>query len=247
MKQILIIGDQCIDKFVYGEAKRLSPEAPVPVFTPHNTATSNGMAANVARNLRAMAPEYMITTQHNPETLTKTRYIDHKTNHMFLRVDEGDTVKPLELDLKLRASIPEFDAVVVSDYNKGYLPLSVIEYIGKNAKMSFIDSKKKLPLEVASLYTIVKMNEQEYESYNGSLDSISNSLIITLGSKGAKYKHKVFNSLQPKETIDVSGAGDTFLAAFVYWYLQTGSIQSAIVHANEKAAIVVTKKGVAVP
>lgn len=247
MKQILIIGDQCIDKFVYGEAKRLSPEAPVPVFTPHTTTTSSGMAANVARNLQAMAPHYMISTQYNSEVITKTRYIHRKTNHMFLRVDENDSVKPLELDLKLKASIPEFDAVVISDYDKGYLPLSIIEYLGMNAKMSFIDSKKKLPLEIAKLFTVVKMNEQEYESYNGSLDSISNSLVVTLGSKGAKYKHKTFNSLQPKETIDVSGAGDTFLAAFVYWYLETGSIQSAIVHANEKAALVVTKKGVAIP
>ena len=47
MKKILVIGELCIDKFVYGEVKRLSPEAPVPVFNPIVTEENRGMAGNV--------------------------------------------------------------------------------------------------------------------------------------------------------------------------------------------------------
>jgi bifunctional ADP-heptose synthase (sugar kinase/adenylyltransferase) len=165
---------------------------------------------------------------------------------MFLRVDENDQVDPLELNLELTSSIPKYDAVIVSDYNKGFVSLECIEYIGRNAKVSFIDSKKKLPLDILKLYTFVKMNEQEYKSYNGILDKSLDNVIVTLGSKGARYKDKVINSLKPIETSDVSGAGDTFLAAFVDWYLETNSILSAIAHANEKATAVVSKKGVAI-
>ena len=46
------------------------------------------------------------------------------------------------------------------------------------------------------------------------------------------------------ETTDVSGAGDTFVAAFAYKYLKTKNIAESIIYANLCASIVVTKKGV---
>jgi len=42
--KILLIGDSCIDKYVYGDAKRLSPEAPVPVLNYIRTTKTEGMA-----------------------------------------------------------------------------------------------------------------------------------------------------------------------------------------------------------
>ena len=51
MKKILVIGELCIDRFVYGEVKRLSPEAPVPVFNPKDIIENKGMAGNVVENL----------------------------------------------------------------------------------------------------------------------------------------------------------------------------------------------------
>ena len=41
---ILVIGDSCIDKFIYGKCNRLCPEAPVPVFLPSEFTTNPGMA-----------------------------------------------------------------------------------------------------------------------------------------------------------------------------------------------------------
>ena len=51
MVKILVIGELCIDEFIYGEVKRLSPEAPVPVFNPVEKTSNRGMAGNVVSNL----------------------------------------------------------------------------------------------------------------------------------------------------------------------------------------------------
>jgi len=50
-----------------------------------------------------------------------------------------------------------------------------------------------------------------------------------------------------KETIDVSGAGDTFLSAFVLKYVETNDVEIAITFANKMSSIVVSKKGVVTP
>ena len=57
---------------------------------------------------------YMITNQ---ETITKTRYIDEKYNQQILRVDNEPDLKPMSYDLPGE----HFDALVISDYDKGFL------------------------------------------------------------------------------------------------------------------------------
>jgi len=68
-----------------------------------------------------------------------------------------------------------------------------------------------------------------------------------LGAKGAEYKNILFESPNPQQTIDVSGAGDTFTAAFIVKYFETKDERTAIKFANKKAAEVVSKRGVVVP
>jgi len=247
MKKILVIGDFCIDKFVYGRADRLSPEAPVPVFVPIEVKTNDGMAGNVAVNLAAMSTEYGIELQYQDEHITKTRYIDYSTNHMFMRVDEGESnIKPLELDNTIIIRIKEAEAVIVSDYNKGYLTLDTINEIGKLANMSFLDTKKKINSDTIDSYTFIKLNEEEFKkNITDDLDKLK-KIIATLGPKGAQYMDKLY-PVVAKETIDVSGAGDTFLAAFVVNYLQTRDVDIAITFANKMSSIVVSKKGVVTP
>jgi bifunctional ADP-heptose synthase (sugar kinase/adenylyltransferase) len=247
MKKILVIGDRCTDRFVYGECKRLCPEAPVPVFTPTYTVENGGMAENVARNLQAIAKEYQVIIEFQSNLITKTRYVDVKSNHMFLRVDEEKKVEPLILSENIKRSIKESEAVIISDYNKGFINLDIINYVAENAKMTFVDSKKKLPVSLIEKLTFIKMNESEYESYENSLVKVLDKVIITLGSKGAKYRETLYPTPCPKETIDVSGAGDTFLAAFAYFYLETRTESASIRYANEMSAKVVSKKGVVTP
>ena len=80
--KVLVIGDSCTDRFVYGECDRICPEAPVPVFNPEHVVESGGMAWNVQANVRALDMECDIAT---PEQMPiKTRYVDTKTNQMLL-------------------------------------------------------------------------------------------------------------------------------------------------------------------
>jgi ribokinase len=65
--------------------------------------------------------------------------------------------------------------------------------------------------------------------------------------KGAMFNNINYPSPSPKQTIDVSGAGDTFVASFMVKYYKTEDISDSIKFANEMASIVVSKRGVATP
>lgn len=247
MKRILVIGDFCIDYFIYGKTERLSPEAPVPIFIPTQSKVNDGMAGNVARNLMSMTTEYQIELYHQDQQIKKTRYIDQNTNHMFLRVDEGEgSITQLKLTDKIAARIREAEAVIVSDYNKGYLDLETINQIAKLAKLSFLDTKKNINSDTIESYTFIKLNEEEFKKNMTDDPEKLKKIVATLGSKGAQYMGKLYPVIA-KETIDVSGAGDTFLSAFVVNYLQSRDVDLAITFANKMSSIVVSKKGVVTP
>ena len=228
--KVLLIGDSCTDEYVYGSCERLNPEAPVPILKFNRKETKKGMAWNVRENIESFGIEvYMITNQ---ETITKTRYIDEKYNQQILRVDNEPDLKPMNYNLPDE----HFDALVISDYDKGFLSNEkVFELVEWFDGPVFIDSKKtKLPKESC----FVKINDLEFSK----LDNPADNLIITRGSKGAEYQGKLY----PGEKVDIFdavGAGDTFLSALVYFYLKCGKIEEAIPYANKAAAIAVSNFG----
>ena len=243
--KVLVIGETCVDKFVYCDAKRLSPEAPVPVLTPFKSVENPGMAGNTYENVKALAPKAIMASITQKAKITKTRYVEEKSNHMFLRVDEGEN-----FDCKFTwgvfadSTIAEADIVIVSDYNKGFLSNADLKEIARKSKLSILDSKRKLINDVVKEFTFVKLNELEnINNPNLTADNI----ITTLGKKGAEYKNVLFESPKPQDTIDVSGAGDTFTASFIVKYFETKDERIAIKFANEKAAEVVSKRGVVIP
>ena len=243
--KILVIGETCVDKFVYCNAKRLSPEAPVPVLNPIKSVDNPGMAGNTYENVKALAPEAIMASITQKSKITKTRYVEEKSNHMFLRVDEGEKFDcQFQWGMFADSSIAEADIVIVSDYNKGFLTLADLKEIGRKSKLSIIDSKRKLTNEIAEAFTFVKLNESE-RTHNPDLTA--ENIITTLGKKGAEYKNILFESPNPQDTIDVSGAGDTFTAAFIVKYHQLKDERAAIKFANRKAAEVVAQRGVVVP
>ena len=228
--KVLLIGDSCTDEYVYGSCERLNPEAPVPILKFNRKETKKGMAWNVRENIESFGIEvYMITNQ---ETITKTRYIDEKYNQQILRVDNEPELKPMEYDL------PDghFDALVISDYDKGFLSnekiFELVEWF--NGPVFIASKKTKLPKESC----FVKINDLEFSK----LDNPADNLIITRGSKGAEYQGELY----PGEKVDIFdavGAGDTFLSALVYFYLKYGKIEEAIPYANKAAAIAVSNFG----
>lgn len=245
--KITVFGELCKDVFVYGETKRLSPEAPVPVFTPLFTEENPGMAGNVVENLNPVENNIKITFYHQDEIIKKIRYVDFKSNHMFIRVDEGEgNITPLVLNDEIIDNIKESDAIIVSDYNKGFLSENVIKEITYHSRFSIMDTKKKISTDVLSCFNFVKLNESEFLKHDFE-DIWLNKILVTLGSKGAKYMDNVYPSPEPKETIDVSGAGDTFTSSFTLKYLETKDIEKSIIYANKMASIVVSKRGVSTP
>ena len=229
-KKILLIGDSCTDEYVYGVCERLNPEAPVPILKFNRKETNKGMAWNVRENLMSFGIEVYLVT--HKENIIKTRYIDEKYNQQMLRVDNEPFVNPMDYQLPEG----EYDALVISDYNKGFLTEEKIsEIVDSFDGPVFIDTKKDhLPM----LDAYVKINEHEYNNFKSSIDN----LIVTRGGKGCEYKGKLYPA-EKVNVFDVVGAGDTFLSALVYFYLKYGTIEHAIPYANKAAAIAVSNFG----
>jgi len=245
MTKVLVIGETCVDRFIYCKINRLSPEAPVPVLTPLHQITNPGMAGNTLANVKALVPDYYTTYLGQRESITKTRYVEAKSNHMFLRVDEGEEkITPFRWTLDYDILLGQADIVIVSDYNKGFLSNGDLKEIARKSKLSILDSKRKLTDNIIEGFTFVKLNESERLN---NPDLTYNNIITTLGKRGAEYQGEVYESPNPQDTIDVSGAGDTFTAAFIVKYSQIKDISASIKFANEKSSEVVSKRGVVTP
>lgn len=241
MVNVLVIGETCTDKFIYCDALRFSPEAPVPVLTQIEVVENLGMSGNVVRNLKDLS-NIEITHIHQNKQITKTRFVEKKSNHMFIRFDEGEN----EIDNFVNnIDFSKYDFVVVSDYHKGFLSDDDLINISKSANLSILDSKRKLSIEIIKNFNFIKLNEKEFNN-NIEFQNCKN-IITTLGSSGTMYDGKVYPSPNPQETIDVSGAGDTFTASFILKYFETNDVESSIVFANQMSSIVVSKRGVSTP
>jgi bifunctional ADP-heptose synthase (sugar kinase/adenylyltransferase) len=249
MYKILVVGESCLDVFTYGDVERLSPEAPVPVFKPKNDVSNQGMAGNVVKNLEKISNSSKITFWTQKEKITKQRMVDKKTNHMLIRVDTGENSKlsKLVLDQELKKTISEFDVVIISDYNKGFISEETFVEIGTLSKLLFVDSKRMLTQKMIDVSNYIKLNQQEYYNNKEIVNRNLEKFVITLGAEGAQYLGTKYPSPKPQETIDVSGAGDTFIASLTIKYLETNKITEAIEFANKMSSIVVSKRGVVTP
>jgi D-beta-D-heptose 7-phosphate kinase/D-beta-D-heptose 1-phosphate adenosyltransferase len=235
---ILLIGDACEDTYTYGYVDRISPEAPVPVFEPHSTIHKDGMAGNVCKNLEALG--CTVNFLHGAVS-KKNRLIDHRTKQQILRIDHDAKSQPVTFETAIP---PVYDAVVVSDYNKGTVGYELIEELVKEVSVPiFVDTKKTDLARLAGCY--VKINALE-KSRATSLPKIDH-LIVTQGYHGATWNGWGFPAEIVGEVTDVCGAGDTFLAALAYQFLITNSMSDAVKFANKAAAITVQHVGVYAP
>ena len=139
-------------------------------------------------------------------------------------------------DYTLAEPFPERIKVINYLYDKGFLTTKKIqELVDWFEGPVFIDSKKRV---LPSQGCFIKINETEKELLNGDY----NNLIVTKGSGGADYDGVNYPAEKTK-IVDVVGAGDTFLAALVYFHLLYGKIEEAIPFANKAAAIAVQNFG----
>jgi D-beta-D-heptose 7-phosphate kinase/D-beta-D-heptose 1-phosphate adenosyltransferase len=233
--RVLLIGDDCTDIYQYGTVDRLSPEAPVPIFKLHDKEMLPGMAGNVKRNLEALGVE--VHYLHGL-TSTKTRLIDIKSKQHIVRIDNDVISDAITFD----TSIPEiYDAIVISDYDKGTVSYELIEEIRKDfTGPIFIDTKKTYLHRMEGC--IVKINSIEYIK----LDTKCSDLIVTYGKEGVVYKDDCWPAYNVQVS-DVTGAGDTFLSALTYAYLNTKEIKSSIPFAIQASSVTVQYVGVYAP
>lgn len=246
---VLVVGDSCDDVYVRGTCSRLSPEAPIPVLDHVSSETVPGMAGNVVVNLKALGCDPELIS--NLGGLRKTRFVEKRSGQHLLRYDEGADVDSIDdFDEKMALEILErVDAVVVVDYCKGFLTDLTIERLCyKATKLGrpqvYVDSKRADLSAFQSCH--VKLNEHEFDAVT-SMPQPPYELIVTRGSRGAEHRDRVYPSKEALSICDVVGAGDTFLAAYVYAHLKTGDIPTAIRFANDCALSVVKQFGTSVP
>ena len=158
-RRILVVGDLMLDHFIWGNVRRISPEAPVPVVEFESESFMPGGAANVARNLTALElPAELfgivgrddsarklkqLLSAHHVDcagmlgakarpTSVKTRIIAHQ--QQVVRVDR-ESFDPIPdeqihaLTRSIHARLPETDAIIVGDYGKGVVSQILLDYL----------------------------------------------------------------------------------------------------------------------
>jgi bifunctional ADP-heptose synthase (sugar kinase/adenylyltransferase) len=232
--RLLVIGDACRDVYISGDSTRKNPEAAAPLLNNLVTEVRDGMAANVANNLRALGAG--VTTIVPPEPWTsKERYIDARHGTQLLRVDYDRPSDPLGD----RPNLAGFDGVVISDYDKGFVPHDIMRQLDGKTPL-FIDTKKR---DLGFLnYAWVKINELEHSQ----LTDAPARMVVTLGSKGSRFNGHVAPA-QRIDVVDPCGAGDTYLAAFAWTMVQTQDVYAAMIFANKAAAVTCKHRGTYAP
>ena len=241
MKKILIIGESAKDIFVYCNADRLAPDLPIPVLSVIEQKENPGMAKNVERNIKNIADICKIVTNPGWQNVTKTRYMHHKSNHAFLRVDAGHRIRRLNVK-----KVPlNYEIIAISDYNKGFLTEEDIKYICEHHDNVFVDTKRILG-DFVEKAKFIKINDYEYERSKPYIgDTLKDKIIVTKGDQGAAFRGKLY-PVKKSEVKDTSGAGDNFFAALLVKYAETGNIEDSIKFANECASRAVQHRGVSV-
>ena len=153
--------------------------------------------------------------------------------------------KPLSIEEC--GDIEEYDAIIISDYDKGLISPELVKEITKRSKLTFIDTKKTLS-EWVSGVDYIKLNKHEYINNKNYVDNcLRLQTIITLGGDGCMLNNEIMSG-NKVEVRGVVGAGNTFLASLVVDFLRNGGkIYTVMDFTNKCAADVVQHKGVVTP
>ena len=293
---ILVIGDVMLDRYVIGEVKRISPEAPVPVLAVREEKSVAGGAANVALNLKALGANvetigwfgndergdelFDILGRRNigvdqefrfstAPTISKSRVT--ASNQQICRVDREASTECYSPDLNLLGKditekVKLADAVIISDYGKGFVTNQLLKLVSVNAKFLAIDPKPSRLLQYAKPDLITPNRFEALELAGLSRESrdpfpqenvvlkifeqfAPTMLAVTLGADGMLLAEdgevdKIIPT-SAQEVFDVSGAGDTVIAALTLGLVAGKDFQDAAEFANLAAGVVVGKVGTA--
>ena len=294
---VLVLGDVMLDRYVIGQVNRISPEAPVPILTVCDERCVAGGAANVALNLRSLGAKVesvgwfgqdetgdelirLLSSSgikvddkfrfSSAPTISKSRVT--ASNQQICRVDREANSQEYEINLHNKSDvliqkIKSADAVIVSDYGKGFITPELLLLARKHASFLSVDPKPRrlldypkpdlltpnrnealelagLSTQTASSFPLEQVAKRIYEKFSHEM------LAITLGAEGMLLasKGQVIATIPTaaREVFDVSGAGDTVIASLTLALVAGESFEKAAEFANLAAGVVVGKVGTAV-
>jgi D-beta-D-heptose 7-phosphate kinase/D-beta-D-heptose 1-phosphate adenosyltransferase len=291
-KRILVLGDLMMDKYIWGDVNRISPEAPIPVVVTKNDTLCLGGAGNVGHNLQSLGALPILTgivgkdkegdwirktvadnrgifVSKTRPTTVKTRVIAHHQHVVRVDREEKKPISPQLTDKVYKFIQQEkFDALIISDYNKGLITDSllkkVLSFVQREKIPVFVDPKLEhffsfspitmmTPnhLEAEKIVHHACLTDQEVEKAGDTiLSKISAKyLILKRGERGLSVFERGKKTLHvptlAKEVYDVTGAGDTVVAVSGLAIVAGASIRDAALLANIAAGIVVGKLGTA--
>lgn len=263
---ILVIGDVMVDSYIWGKVDRISPEAPVPIVAIHKNEDRLGGAANVARNIHALGATPIlcsvigddlegkvvldllndedisaqgIVMSKERRTTVKQRVLSG--SQQLLRVDKEDKhllskEEKEELLMRIASVIPQVDAVIFEDYDKGVIDPEIIGYVTEKAnsrQIPVVVDPKKNNFHHYKNATLFKPNLKEVkEGLNEqiSIDDVEKlsaqlskfiremtieGILLTLSENGVYidlFNQKHYIPAHVRNVSDVSGAGDTVVS-----------------------------------
>ncbi len=289
--RVLVVGDSMLDQYLFGDVERISPEAPVPVVRVRRQEERLGGAANVALNVKALGPSVTLITvvgddepARKLESLLKARAVDSLLgrdpklftcvklrvigrSQQLVRVDfenqpDHEVLSGMLADFA--RIVPQYDAVLFSDYGKGgltHIP-RMIELARAAGKPVLVDPKGDDYRRYAGA-TVVTPNRSELAQVIGAWQSEGElheraetlrrdrqlaALLLTRSEEGMSLFDEaghVSVAAQAREVFDVTGAGDTVIATLAAMLAAGLTLREAMPVANRAGGIVVGKFGTA--
>jgi len=288
--KVACVGDLMLDRYVYGEVSRISPEAPIPVLKTRRTTAMPGGVGNVARNIAALGGvarlgavagtdaagdelaaliaaeadvEDAVERRDGASTIVKTRFV--AAGQQLLRLDEEDAPLPAaHSDAFSGASV-----YLLSDYAKGVVSDALIAQAlaaAANSGAPVIVDPKGRDFARYGAVDLIKPNASELSGATGlpvdtdaeveaALNALlasttAKAIVVTRAGKGMSLMRRDgpvrhFPG-RAREVFDVSGAGDTGLAALGLALGAGASLETAVEFAILASGVVVGKAGTAV-
>jgi rfaE bifunctional protein kinase chain/domain len=256
--RVLVVGDAVLDRYWFGDVRRISPEAPVPVVRMLRVEERAGAAENVARNIKSLGGE-CDTLFSDSERIVKLRVI--ASQQQVCRVDFDHPQKPVQQDRFLK-SLGDCGLVVFSDYGKGALSeVSNLIWLAKQAGKKVLVDPKGYDFEKYSGADVLKPNLDEMRSMVGGWKSEADlevkaqrlireakigALLLTRASEGMSIYTLDATHHMPaaaREVYDVTGAGDTAIAALAVFMSEGKSLEESCALANKASGIACGKFG----
>ncbi len=289
--KLACVGDIMLDRYVYGDVSRISPEAPVPVLKGQRETVMLGAVGNVARNLAALGAHTSVAAAVGNDdtgalviqllkaepgvspcidfvearTTSKTRFV--AGGQQLLRLDDeddaGDRRDPESFTLN--AALSGARVVLISDYAKGYVSDAVLAEVRAGVAPVIVDPKgrdfarygrvallKPNASELAAAVGLPVGDDAEIEVALSTALGLceAEAILVTRGRQGASLARRgvavVHLRARERAVFDVSGAGDTSLAALGLALAAGETLEAACAFAVLASGVAVSKPGTAV-